>query len=79
MQKSNEFAVPTLLASAWVNLALGGNKIQEACLIFEDIAKKYGPTFSTLHGIGVCKLAMLKYADAEDALLRALEKVCYAM
>lgn len=75
MQKSSEFALPTLLASAWVNLALGGTKIQEACLTFEDISKKYGPSFTTLHGIGVCKLAMLKYADSEDALLRALEKV----
>lgn len=77
MQKTNEFAIPTLLATAWVNLALGGNKIQEACLTFEDIAKKYGHSFATLHGVGVCKLAMLKYAESEDALLRALEKVCH--
>jgi len=75
MQKANEFAIPTLLATAWVNLALGGDKTQEACLTFEDIGKKYGACFAALHGIGVCKLAMGKYAESEEALLKALEKV----
>ena len=79
MQKANEFAIPTLLATAWVDLALGGDKIQEAALTYEDIAKKYGQCFTTLHGVGVCKLAMGKYAEAEASLLLALEKVCCAM
>jgi hypothetical protein len=75
MQKTNEFAIPTLLATAWVNLALGGDKIQEAVLTYEDIAKKYGQCFTCLHGIGVCKLAQGKYIEAESSLLQALEKV----
>lgn len=77
MQRSNEFAIPTLLAAAWVNLALGGDKIQEAQLTFEDIGKKYGSCFATLHGVGVCRLAMGKYAESEEALRAALEKVRY--
>lgn len=79
LQKANEFAIPTLLATAWVNLALGGDKIQEASLTFEDIGKKYGACFAALHGVGVCKLAMQKYAESEEALLKALEKVCCHM
>lgn len=74
MQKVQEFAIPTLLATAWVNLALGGDKIKEACLTFEDIGKKYGACFAALHGVGVCKLAMQKYTESEESLLRALEK-----
>lgn len=75
MQKINEFAIPTMLASAWVNLVLGKDKIKEALNIYNDLIKKYGSSFILLQGVGLCHLAMLQFNDSEKSLLEALEKV----
>lgn len=76
MQKVNEFAIPTMLATAWVNLFLGGEKCRESLLIFQELGKKYGNSPKILNGIAVCNIHMLNYQEGEDALLESLEKVC---
>lgn len=75
MLKVNEFSIPTLLSSAWVNLYLGGEKCREALLTFQELGKKYGSSPRILNGIAVCNIHMMNYQEAEDALLESLEKV----
>jgi len=74
MQKIDDDATITQLASAWVNLAMGGEKISEAALIYHDMVEKYTPTPLLLNGLAVCNMHLKKYADAEKFLLQALEK-----
>jgi len=79
MQKIDEDASATLLATAWVSIAIGsasGNydKVSEASQIFQDLIEKYTPTTTLLNGLAVCNMHMKKFETAEKLLLQALEK-----
>jgi len=74
LQKMDEDATITQLATAWVCVAMGGEKITEAFAIFQDLIEKYGPSVLLLNGSAVCSLHTKKYAEAEKFLLQALEK-----
>jgi coatomer protein complex subunit epsilon len=75
MQQIDEDHTLTQLASAWLNLAVGGSKIQEAYLIFEDFSEKYPMTCLILNGKAVCCMQMGNFDEAETLLLEALNKV----
>jgi len=79
MQKIDEDASVTLLATAWVSIAIGsasGNydKVSEASQIFQDLIEKYTSTTTLLNGLAVCNMHMKKFENAEKLLLQALEK-----
>ncbi|KAJ6950801.1 hypothetical protein NC651_004472 [Populus alba x Populus x berolinensis] len=75
MQQIDEDHTLTQLASAWLNLAVGGSKIQEAYLIFQDLSEKYPMTGLILNGKAVCCIHMGNFDEAETLLLEALNKV----
>ncbi|KAB1200371.1 hypothetical protein CJ030_MR0G007496 [Morella rubra] len=56
MQQTDEDHTLTLLASAWLNLAVGSSKIQEAYLIFQGVSEKYQMTSLSLNGKAVCSM-----------------------
>ncbi|XP_010927006.1 coatomer subunit epsilon-1 [Elaeis guineensis] len=64
----------TQLANAWVNLAVGGSKIQEAYLIFQDFSEKNQVTPLVLNGKAVCRMHMGRFDEAEILLLEALNR-----
>ncbi|GLU17483.1 hypothetical protein SLE2022_338490 [Rubroshorea leprosula] len=74
MQQIDEDHTLTQLANAWLNLAVGGSKIQEAYLIFQDFSEKYPMTVLILNGKAVCCMHMGNFDEAETMLLEALNK-----
>ncbi|ONK60817.1 uncharacterized protein A4U43_C08F22970 [Asparagus officinalis] len=74
MQQIDEDHTLTQLANAWLNLAVGGSKIQEAYLIFQDFSEKYQMTGMVLNGKAVCCMHMGHFDEAESLLLEALNK-----
>ncbi|KAI5066389.1 hypothetical protein GOP47_0019013 [Adiantum capillus-veneris] len=74
MQHIDEDHTLTQLANAWLNLALGGAKVQEAYYIFQDFCDKYVQTPLLLNGKAVACMQMGRFDEAEQALLEALNK-----
>nr|CAG4643382.1 EOG090X0A8E [Ilyocryptus agilis] len=74
LQEIDDDAVLTQLASAWVNLLVGGDKFQEAYYTFQELADKNTSTALLLNGQATCYIGQGKYEEAESALQEALEK-----
>lgn len=74
MCQLDEDATATQLATAWVDIALNGDKVQEAYFIFKELADKYGVSSLLLNGQAVCNIIMKKYEEAEKLLLEALDR-----
>ncbi|BAT87734.1 coatomer subunit epsilon-1-like [Vigna umbellata] len=74
MQQIDEDHTLTQLANAWLDLAVGGSKIQEAYLIFQDMSERYQSTSLLLNGKAVCCMHMGNFDEAETLLVEALNK-----
>jgi len=74
MHKADEDATITQLATAWVHLFAGGDRVKEALSIFQDLTEKFGATGTLLNSLALCHLQQKKYSEAEKFLLQALEK-----
>mmetsp|Transcript_25017 Transcript_25017/g.60963 ORF Transcript_25017/g.60963 Transcript_25017/m.60963 type:complete len:307 (-) Transcript_25017:86-1006(-) len=74
MMAIDEDATVTQLATAWVYVAAGGERYQDALYVFYELAEKFTSTALLLNAMAVCRLHMDKLAEAEQTLLEALEK-----
>ncbi|XP_015369723.1 PREDICTED: coatomer subunit epsilon [Diuraphis noxia] len=74
LKEKDEDATLTQMAQAWLNLALGGDKLQEAYYIFQELTDKYGVTALLLNCQSVCYIGQCEYKKAEITLQDALEK-----
>lgn len=74
MQTIDEDATLTQLARAWTHLSKGGESVQEAVYIYQDLLERHGATDQILNGMAVCHLAAGKPDEAERVLKEALTK-----
>ncbi|KAI0567250.1 Coatomer epsilon subunit [Gracilaria domingensis] len=74
MQSIDEDATLTQLANAWVHLYKGGEGVQEAIYMYQDLLERHGATDQILNGMAVCHLAMGKPDESERVLTEALTK-----
>lgn len=74
MQEKDDDATLTQLAQAWINIQLGGEKLQDAYYVFQDFADKFQPSLQLLNSQAVCNIGLQKYEDADVVLRDCLER-----
>eukprot|EP01012_Entosiphon_sulcatum_P009041 TRINITY_DN1499_c0_g1_i1.p1 TRINITY_DN1499_c0_g1~~TRINITY_DN1499_c0_g1_i1.p1 ORF type:complete len:314 (+),score=45.57 TRINITY_DN1499_c0_g1_i1:27-944(+) len=74
MATLDDDATTTQLCSAWVSLALGGEKVNDALQVFDDLREKFGPTVLLLNGQALAHMALNRFDQAEKCLLEAMSK-----
>jgi coatomer protein complex subunit epsilon len=74
MQEKDDDAPLTQLANAWVNIATGGERVQEAGYIFQELGDRFNWTPKLLNGSAICNMVMGRFDQAEKQILEALSK-----
>lgn len=74
MQQQDDDATLTKLAHAWVSMAEGGDKHQDALYEFQELGEKYNMSLMLTNGMALANLHMGKYDEAERLLQEGLGK-----
>ncbi|CAH8627487.1 unnamed protein product [Dicrocoelium dendriticum] len=73
MQAADEDSLPCQLATALYNISKGGDRLQEALNIYEELKEKYGSTPVILNGQAAAFIGMNRWEDAESVLQESLD------
>ena len=74
MQRQDDDATLTKLANAWVSIAEGGTKYQEAVLEFQEMGENYQLSLPLTNGMALAHLQMGQYEEAERCAYRRHER-----
>jgi coatomer protein complex subunit epsilon len=67
MSEKNDDDTLTQLAQAWMNIEIGGEKLQDAHYIFDDFKDKLSSSVLLLNNLAVCAIGQHKFSDEETA------------
>ncbi|KAK2721410.1 hypothetical protein QYM36_003632 [Artemia franciscana] len=71
MQEIDDDSVLTNLSQAWLHLAMGGEKLQDAFYVFQELVDKEVITPLILNGLAAVHICQERYPEAESALQEA--------
>jgi len=74
MSAKDDDAPLTQLAAAWVSVALGGDHVQEAQYIYQELGDRFNWTPKLLNGSACTLMIMGAFPEAEKQLMEALAK-----
>lgn len=74
MQQQDDDATLTKLSNAWVSMAEGADKCQDALYEFQELGEKYSSSLMLSNGLALANLHMGNYEEAERQLQDALSK-----
>lgn len=75
MTEKNDDDTLTQLAQAWLNIEIGGEKLQDAHYIFDDFKDKFTPSVLLLNNLAVCGIGQHKFdEDTQEYLRDGLDK-----
>ena len=74
MQQQDDDATLTKLSGAWVSMAEGGDKYQDALYEFQELGEKYNMSLMLTNGMALANMHMGKYDEAERLLQEGLGK-----
>lgn len=75
MQEKDDDATLTQLAQAWINIELGGEKLQDAHYIFDDLSDKFSSSVTLSNNMAVCAMGQQKFEDGvQDQLRQGLDR-----
>lgn len=74
MSALDDDATLTQVATAWVGLFLGGAKVQEAAVIYQELGERHGFTAQLYNGAAACAMQQGNWEEAEQLLQDAYEK-----
>lgn len=66
MTEKSEDDTLTQLSQAWLNIEIGGEKLQDAHYIFDDFKDKLTPSVLLLNNLAVCAIGQHKFNDDEE-------------
>ena len=70
MQEKDDDATVTQLAQAWINMELGGEKLQDAFYCFDDFNEKFTASVLLLNNMAVCDMGQQKLDENVSNYLR---------
>lgn len=65
MSEKNDDDTLTQLAQAWLNIEIGGEKLQDAHYIFDDFKDKLSSSVLLLNNLAVCAIGQHKFVEEE--------------
>ena len=74
MCEMDEDSILTQLATAWLNVARGGPKVQDAYHIFQDLQERFQSTPFLLNSVAVCHLSQGRLEEAMECVKEAYDK-----
>jgi len=73
MQELDDDDTLTQLASAWLGISTGGEKISEASFLLQELLEKFGPSVVVLNSLAVCEIHQRNYTAAFQYTKQARE------
>lgn len=73
MQDLDDDDTLTQLATVWLSIAIGGEKVSESIFLLQELLEKFGPSVPVLNALAVCDIHQRNYTNAFQYTKQARE------